>query len=153
MKEIKWEESPNFSSRKGKSITGIILHHTGKGGLTAAVSWFKSKDSKVSAHYVVDVTGDIVQMVKEENKAWHAGEAELFGEKDVNGVTIGIEIVGDGVSHFTDEQYQSIADLCNTISAKYNIDKEHIVGHNYIAPGRKQDPTPFNWFKLGKLLK
>jgi N-acetylmuramoyl-L-alanine amidase len=135
-KEIKWEPSPNFSSRNGNQIKAIILHHTGKGGLKAAVSWFKTTESKVSAHYVIDVTGEIYQMVKDEDKAWHAGDSELYGIKTVNSISIGIELVNTGLEQ------------------KYNIEDKYIVGHKDICipPGRKNDPHDFDWVRFFKLV-
>lgn len=152
-KKITWKSSPNWSSRKGNEITAIILHHTGKGGLKAAVSWFKSKKSGVSAHYVVDRDGTIIQMVKEENKAWHAGKSVLHTKAHVNRFSIGIEIVSTGKDGYTDEQYESVAFLCKVARKKYDIEDSYIVGHNAIAPDRKIDPANFEWERLFSIIE
>ena len=147
-KEITWKASPNWSSRKGSKIEAIVLHHTGKGGMKSAVSWFKTKKSGVSAHYIVDRDGTIVQMVKDENKAWHSGVSVLHGRAHVNRFSIGIEIVSTGEDGYTNEQYDSVVFLCKMLKKKYDIENNWIVGHNVIAPGRKVDPKGFNWNKL-----
>lgn len=144
-KEITWKASPNWSSRKGTKIEAIVLHHTGKGGMKAAVLWFKTKKSGVSAHYVVDRDGTIVQMVKDEKKAWHSGKSSLNGRPNVNIFSIGIEIVSTGEDGYTDEQYDSVTFLCKMLKKKYDIENDNIVGHKDIAPGRKHDPAKFDW--------
>lgn len=147
-REIVWYPSPNYSSRRGSPIKAIILHHTGPGGVGAALSWLVSKDSGVSAHYVVDREGKIYQLVKESDKAWHCGQSELHGVKDINPISIGIEIVGDGKQEFTEAQYDAVAFLCKMLKVKHSIEDKWIVGHKDIAPGRKFDPHPFDWEKL-----
>ena len=37
-------------------------------------SWFQNPTSKVSAHYVVEQDGSVVQMVSEDDTAWHNGK-------------------------------------------------------------------------------
>jgi len=88
--------SPHKSSRRGCSISAIILHFTANATLAACVRWFQSPSSRVSAHYVVGRRGEVVQMVQESEKAWHAGLASLEGDTRVNSMSIGIEIVNWG---------------------------------------------------------
>ena len=149
---IKWEKSPNFSSRKGAKIQAIILHHTGKGGLKAAKSWIKNKKSQVSYHYIIDRNGDIYHLVKEANKAWHAGKSKLNGKSNVNPFSIGIAFVSNGVDKYTPDQYDSSAWLCSVIKKKYTILNNWIVGHKTIAPERKHDPANFDWYMFFDLL-
>lgn len=52
--------------------------------------------SRVSAHYVVARDGNIVQMVHEHEKAWHAGVASINGDPYVNSQSVGIELVNWG---------------------------------------------------------
>ena len=50
---------------------------------------------------------------------------------------------------YTDEQYQALIELIRDIRTRYNIAIENIVGHDFIAPGRKEDPGPhFDWDKV-----
>lgn len=144
---VTWIASPNFSSRGTDTIKAVIIHDTESSNLESAVSWFQSKDSQVSAHYVIDKNGDIYQMVKEADKAWHCGESILHGKTNVNTFSIGIELVGDGKTEFPREQYDALAWVVQMLKTKYNIDDSYIVGHKDIATpaGRKTDPQPFNW--------
>src|SRR5512135_3583676 len=93
--------SPNFSTRK-RTITAIVIHYTASMNLNGTVDWFKRSESKVSAHYVVGREGQVVQMVRDEDIAWHAGRSMLGDQPNVNTFSLGIELVGTADSGFTD---------------------------------------------------
>jgi len=52
----------------------------------------------VSAHFLVERDGTILQMAALDERTWHAGGAssKLFGTGNVNGRTIGIEVMNVG---------------------------------------------------------
>ncbi|NEP60691.1 MAG: peptidoglycan DD-metalloendopeptidase family protein [Symploca sp. SIO2G7] len=82
---VKFDESPNHTKgRAGQTIDTIFLHNT-DGSFRGTVSWFKNPASQVSAHYVISRQGEIIQMVKDEDTAWHAGR------RSDNRRSIGIE--------------------------------------------------------------
>lgn len=139
--------SPNFTKGNNRSIDLIVLHHTGSNNVMSTISWFKSKKSKVSSHYVISRHGTIYQMVDEKDIAWHAGRSRYGGRTKVNKYSIGIELVGDGKTHFTDRQYLVLEDL---ISQQRHWDVK-IVAHSFVAPYRRVDPMPFDWDRLLRL--
>ena len=100
MSTYEFEPSPNNSSREGHSIDGVILHFTAGGNMDGTVKWFQMKDSSASSHYLVSRSGKIIQMVKEDRAAWHAGSKTtkpiLNGRTKKNLWTIGIEICNWG---------------------------------------------------------
>ncbi len=138
-----WVPAIHLTRREGeREITSIIIH-TIEGTARGCVSWFRNPKSKVSAHYVIDFDGNITQMVRDRDVAWHAGTREH------NQHGIGIEHEGyakkDG---WTPEQMKASADLSRWLCKRYGIpiDRKHILGHNEIAPKRKSDPGPhFDW--------
>lgn len=72
--DITIRSSPNYSSRITHAKPEmIILHHTISNTASSAVSWFEDKDSKVSAHFVIDKDGSVTYMVPIVKSAWHAG--------------------------------------------------------------------------------
>src|SRR3990170_4198842 len=95
--KIPFVPSPNFSSRKGNSIRGTIIHYTGSGGSADGdIKWFLDPASKVSAHFVIGRTGDVTQLVSLDQAAWHAGASQMeLDGKVLNGCnlfTVGIEL-------------------------------------------------------------
>lgn len=147
--------SPNFGERKdGKVPRYIILHYTAtKDTKTALDDYLMNPAAEVSSHYLIEKDGNILQLVEDEKRAWHAGKSFWEGETDLNSASIGIEIVNLGPPEvFADEQIESTIALCQILMKKWNIPGQNILGHSDIAPDRKVDPGPlFPWNKLTKL--
>jgi N-acetylmuramoyl-L-alanine amidase len=80
----------------------IVLHYTAGITTESAVQWFMMPESKVSAHYIIGRTGDVVQMVLNTDIAWHAGVW------DINMKSIGIELVGIRLLEIRREQLNSL---------------------------------------------
>jgi AmpD protein len=99
---------------------------------------------RVSAHFLVRRTGDLVQFVPCSKRAWHAGVSEWRRRPACNDYSIGIELEGTDEEPFEECQYSVLAALTNAIERAYPI--ADIAGHSDIAPGRKTDPGPcFDW--------
>ncbi len=142
--KVEWEASPNFTpDERGKGKINYVIIHTVEGTHKGCVSWFKTEKSKVSAHYVVGFDGKITQMVKDKDRAWHAG-VKLYNEE-----AIGIEHEGFAAKNdWTEKQVKASANLVRWLCHEYGIpiDRKHLLGHTEIAPKRKKDPGPyFNW--------
>ncbi len=149
--------SPNFSERRGGvGIDMIVLHYTGCPSAESALLWMCSPDSQVSAHYLVDEDGEIIQLVDEEARAWHAGAAFWAGETDVNSCSIGIEIQNPGHLEclpppYPAAQMEAVIALCRDIMARHGISPLRVVGHSDVAPERKADPGEhFPWWRLAE---
>jgi len=157
---IEWIPSLFFDNKK-RSNKMIIIHHTGStngkiNSLNGTIRWFKPEpprdDKKVSAQYVIGrKNGELIQMVKDEHRAYHAGESQwvIDGKltKWLNAWSIGIELQGDGnLFEYTDFQYEACIWLCRKKMKEFDIPAELIQGHEHVSPGRKVDPgTNFNW--------
>jgi len=133
----------------------IILHYTGMESEAAALTRLQDATAQVSAHYVVTESGQIIQMVAEEKRAWHAGKSCWQGCEDINSCSIGIEIVNAGpLADFPDypePQIAAVILLCRNIIARYQIKPWHLLGHSDIAPQRKIDPgEKFPWGHLAE---
>ena len=132
--------SPNFDDRK-LPISMLVLHYTGMPDAPSAINWLASGESKVSAHYVVTEAGEIVRMVDEGKRAWHAGRSHWRGINDVNSASIGIEIVNPGhewgYRPFPEAQIGSLIPLMHDIVQRHGITRGNIVGHSDVAPARK----------------
>ena len=148
--------SPNFDERKNGRPDMILLHYTGMQTGEAALKRLTVPDSKVSAHYVVFEDGRIIQCVREELRAWHAGESRWAGDSDINSRSIGIEIVNPGhefgYPEFPLRQVAAVISLCKSIITRRGpISADRILAHSDVAPARKQDPgEKFPWGLLSE---
>lgn len=156
-----WDPSPNFSSRQGRKIIAIVNHITA-GSFPGCLTWLKNPQSQASAHYIVTKTGRIIQLVREGDKAWHAGSVNkpnwsLYDGTNPNFYTLGIEHEGQPGEALTELQYQSTLFLHKELTAKYNIpiDSDHIIGHYRIdSVTRPNCPgIGFPWDRLFNDLK
>ena len=147
--------SPNFDERK-LPVSMLVLHYTGMPDAPSAINWLADPESKVSAHYVVTEDGQIVAMVDERKRAWHAGKSHWRGVDDVNSASIGVEIVNPGhewgYRPFPETQIEALIPLVHEIVQRHHITRGNVVGHSDIAPARKQDPGElFPWGRLARL--
>ncbi|PTE07749.1 N-acetylmuramoyl-L-alanine amidase [Mesorhizobium helmanticense] len=146
--------SPNFGPRRETIRPDmIVLHYTGMKTGAGAEAWLCDPASEVSAHYLVHEDGQIVQMVRESDRAWHAGKSSWFGRTDINSCSIGIEIVNPGHSlgyrSFPKRQIDAVIGLCKGIVHRHSIPPQRVLAHSDVAPGRKIDPgEKFPWKAL-----
>lgn len=144
--------SPNYTKGKNRQITCVVLHATATTALASPKAWLCNPDSKVSAHYLIDLDGTIYGLVDEKDIAWHAGVSEWNGQSNMNSVSVGIELVNanDAKQAYSQSQIDACADLVTSICKDYLIAPQNVVGHKDIAPGRKTDPAgfPFDEFRL-----
>ena len=125
---------------------------------------------------MIDRKGTIFQLVNVDDVAYHAGKGKMPKHYDpseregINGFSIGIELIAAedaAVSQssnlalgmdkqsgtravYTIPQYYAANYLLRYLTSK-GYDLRHIVGHDEIAPDRKQDPGPnFAWDAVRK---
>jgi len=143
--------SPNFNERPdGVEIDTVVIHYTGMESFDKAFSRLCDKEAEVSAHYIIKEDGEIINLVHEGKRAWHAGVSSWRGRDNVNDYSIGIELVNKGhefgYEAFPSRQMDSLLRLLEELMEKHPIQLRNIVGHSDIAPTRKEDPGElFNW--------
>jgi len=146
--------SPNHDARPpGGVIDMLLLHYTGMPSAEAALSRLCDAAAKVSAHYLIDEDGAVFALVGEDRRAWHAGVSHWAGEEDINGCSIGIELVNPGHEFgyraFSRAQMDALMELCRDILRRHPIPPHRVLGHADVAPARKQDPGElFDWAAL-----
>ncbi|MDE1969351.1 MAG: N-acetylmuramoyl-L-alanine amidase [Alphaproteobacteria bacterium] len=141
--------SPNHDPRTG-AVDMLILHYTGMVDQPAALARLTDPTAKVSAHYLIGEDGAIIRLVPEDRCAWHAGVSHWRSRADINGASIGIELVNPGhefgYRDFPAAQMAALAELAKDIVARHKIPTRHVLGHSDVAIGRKQDPGErFDW--------
>ena len=155
--KIRENYSPNFDPRirKRKDIRFIIIHYTGMKSEKKAIQRLTKIQSEVGVHYFVKKDGDIIRMVPDLYKAWHAGISNWGKYKLLNKHSIGIELSNPGHQfgyiNFSKKQIKNLIKLASILIKKYKIKKNYILGHSDIAPNRKRDPgEKFPWKTLYK---
>lgn len=154
--------SCNYNSRPSSASITHVTVHTIQGSYAGCISWFKNCQAQVSAHYVLRSSdGQITQMVREADRAWHVGTE--------NNYTIGLEHEGyiNNPSWYTVAMYLSSAALVRDICQRRNIPRNsvwfgdacsgstsaclvksciRIKGHQQYANQTHTDPGPnWNW--------
>jgi N-acetylmuramoyl-L-alanine amidase len=148
------QPSPNCDARDER-ISMVVLHYTDMPSADAALTRLCDPAAKVSAHYLITEEGEVIRLVDESMRAWHAGMSYWRGKSNVNGASIGIELVNPGHTcgyrPFPDAQIDALVPLLHRIVDEYDIPRANIVGHSDIAPQRKLDPGElFPWDRLAE---
>lgn len=156
MREIIDNPSPNHNERPAdKAVDILLLHYTGMRSGEAALQRLRDPAAQVSSHYLIEEDGRIHRLVEESRRAWHAGVSYWAGERDINGVSIGIELANPGHDFgyraFPQPQMVALIELGQTILARHPIPAARVLGHSDVAPSRKIDPGElFDWQALAK---
>jgi N-acetylmuramoyl-L-alanine amidase len=143
-----WVPSPNYNIRQP---VVIVLHFTDQHSARESLDTLRSRNSggPVSAHYLIGSDGHIYQLVADHQRAWHAGGGRWGTITDLNSASIGIELDNDGHAPFAPAQISSLLRLLTDLTARLDIPRTQIIGHEDLAPGRKDDPGPlFPWQQL-----
>jgi N-acetylmuramoyl-L-alanine amidase len=148
----------SFTARsQGERIKFIIIHYT-FGDLDRSLETLTQQE--VSSHYLLTNTEHpfFYKLVDESRQANHAGLSSWKIYNQLNAASIGIEIVNLGFIDtpegrawypYPQAQIDQLILLLKKLVVRYNIKPENILGHNEIAPQRKQDPGPlFPWKQL-----
>ena len=143
----RWHPSPNFGPRRdGQRPSLIVLHYTGMSDCHAALERLCDPEAEVSAHYLIDRDGTLWQMVREEDRAWHAGAGTWQGAGDINSRSLGVELVNDGFQPFPWPQMLALEQVLAALMVRWAIAPVGVIAHADMAPERKEDPGPrFDW--------
>jgi N-acetylmuramoyl-L-alanine amidase len=154
--QIRERSTPNHDARpEGGRIDMLVLHYTGMKTAQEAIDRLCDASARVSAHYVIDEDGAVWRLVDENRRAWHAGVSFWQGTENVNGVSIGIELVNPGhewgYRAFPEQQMAALELLARALLQRHPIPGDRVVGHSDVAPLRKQDPGElFDWPRLAR---
>jgi N-acetylmuramoyl-L-alanine amidase len=153
---LKKRTSPNFNGRaEGSLVDILVIHYTGMQDASSAINRLCDRQSRVGVHYLILENGLVLDLVEEDKRAWHAGEASWWGIKDINSRSIGIELINPGHEHgyqkFPEPQMKALIKLAKGILFRHPIEQRNIVGHADIAPRRRKDPGElFPWERLAR---
>lgn len=142
--------SPNFGPRRDAALPDIIvLHYTAMPDWRRARDWLCTPEAEVSAHYIISEAGEVVNLVEEDQRAWHAGAGSWGDITDVNSRSIGIELNNIGNTPFSAPLMDALCEILPMIMERWSIPAHRVIAHSDLAPGRKIDPGhKFDWARL-----
>lgn len=163
--------SANFNQRPAGEISLLVIHNIslppGQFGTGEAENLFLNRldpaahpffaeiaGLRVSAHFLIERDGGLLQFVSCNDRAWHAGQSQWQQRSNCNDFSVGIELEGTDELPYTASQYQVLSRLTAALLEAYpQMSRERICGHSDIAPGRKTDPGPaFDWARYHQML-
>lgn len=146
----------------------LVIHFTSGASAESSIEFWRTPDAKgASAHIVIDRDGKVFQTRPFNLTCGHAGKSSWKGHTGLNSCSIGIELANAGDSEALAKRWSKlplvearhknggpvqkweaypVAQLaaCEAVSkalvARYKLDD--VVGHEDIAPARKNDPGP-----------
>ena len=110
---------------KLEKLEHIVIHYVANPGTSALQNWkyFENKNY-VSAHFIIDMDGSILQCMPLDEVAWAIGTTEG------NYSTISIECCHpDSTGKFTDATYESLVKLVSWLCQKYDFTAEQVKRH------------------------
>ena len=124
--------SPRNAQRKLRKSTRFIVLHTTEG---AAKGSLEKLSANGECHYVVDEGGAVWSIVDKGRIAFHAGLSMWDGVTDLDGCSVGIEIVGRHDKEITAAQYATLRKLLAELKATYKIPDSRVLTHSMVAYG------------------
>lgn len=137
--------------KPGVRVDRVVIH-TMEGTLKGTIEWFTTgappRQTPTAAHYLVGREGDVVQMVPDEKKCYHAA--------GFNSRSLGIEhearttpwprgTLGPfPANEFPHAMLAASAEVVRVLCQKFDIpmDRFHIVGHYEVPGATHTDPGP-----------
>lgn len=153
----------------------LVIHFTSGASGQSSINFWKTPEAKgASAHLVIERDGTVIQCRPFNRTCGHAGKSRWKGFDGLNACSIGIELANAGddsklcrkwsklplvkARHknetttkewetYPEEQVQACIEVAKLLVARYKLDD--VIGHDDIAPSRKNDPGPA--FPMGRL--
>jgi N-acetylmuramoyl-L-alanine amidase len=145
-----WLPSPNFNARRPQMV---VLHHTAEKSFEVSLRVLQTQNSggPVSSHYLIGRDGRLAQLVADDHRAYHAGGGTWGPYRDLNALSIGIELDNTGFEPFAEPQIKTLLVLLEDLTRRYPIPRTQILAHADVDPTRKQDPSGFfPWQRLAE---
>lgn len=115
------------TSRSGadmRMVNDIVIHYVANPGSTAQGNrdYFDSAQSRVSAHFVVGLDGEVIQCIPLDEQS--------AASNDRNGDTISIEVCHpDSTGKFSDVTYDRLVELTAWLCSEFGLDEDDVIRH------------------------
>lgn len=131
--------SPRNAERATRASTQYIILHTTE---AEAASSLRKLSKNGEAHYCVDRDGKVYRIVDRRKVAYHCGTSMWSGRKNIDDVSIGIEVVGYHDRALTAKQYVALRELVLLLQKLYSVKDANVMPHAQVAYG-----NPNRWHK------
>lgn len=135
------------------------IHCTGGSRMGNAIIGFLNSQNSSSVHYILDVDGHLIKLVRERNRASHFASAVdkwqrfAYPSRNNNDYSIGLEIINPSAMQlqsymtrtlppYQAEQYRTVIDLATDLVSAFSSIRHHIVGHNDVSVGPRKAGSP-----------
>jgi N-acetyl-anhydromuramyl-L-alanine amidase AmpD len=152
----------------------VVIHETVY-GMGSAINTFGTRhpldDDQVSYHALIGGTGEVIQLLDPEKRAFGAGNSAFNGQWVVTNPRVGgsvnnfalhvsLETPLDGENNnpghsgYSEAQYDALAALLADWMSRFPIPMENITTHRAIdLGGERADPRSFSWQELQERLQ
>lgn len=131
--------SPRNKERAVRETTQYIILHTTE---AEAKSSLRKLSRNGEAHYCVDRDGKVYRIIDRRKVAYHCGTSMWAGRRNLDNVSIGIEVVGYHDRALTSAQYTALRELVLLLQKLYNVKDANVMPHAQVAYG-----TPNRWHR------
>ncbi len=131
--------SPRNAERARRDATRFIILHTTE---AEAASSLRKLSRNGEAHYCVDRDGKVYRIVDRSRVAYHCGTSMWAGRRNLDEVSVGIEVVGYHDRALTPAQYAALRELVLTLQKLYGVKDANVMPHAQVAYG-----TPNRWHR------
>ena len=129
--------SPRNGERARRAATTFIILHTTEGEAKPSL---RKLSKNGEAHYCVDRDGTVYRIVDRSRVAYHCGVSMWRGRRNLDDVSVGIEVVGYHDRALTRAQYAALRELVLTLQKIYGVKDANVMPHAQVAYG-----TPNRW--------
>lgn len=129
--------SPRNKERARRDSTQFIILHTTEGEAKPSL---RKLSKNGEAHYCVDRDGKVYRIVDRSRVAYHCGVSMWRGRRNLDDVSIGIEVVGYHDRALTSKQYAALRALVLELQQIYGVKDANVMPHAQVAYG-----TPNRW--------
>jgi N-acetyl-anhydromuramyl-L-alanine amidase AmpD len=128
--EIIWSPTKNFAKRLRKPSM-VVIHHTADESVENVLQWFQNPKSERSAHYVIEKSGQVHQLVNLKDVAWHC--------RGENQKSFGIEVVALG-RPMSFDQAEALEAIVFNLLSDYALPYTAVTAHRYTKGASTECP-------------
>lgn len=118
------QDGHSRTGRDMKRVNDIVIHYVANPGSSAKANrdFFNSSQSRVSAHFVVGLKGEVIQCVPLDEQS--------SASNDRNPDTISIEVCHpDASGKFNDKTYGALIKLTAWLCDEFGLDEKDVIRH------------------------